>query len=325
MLERCAASITTHTPLLISIAGRHSGISSLLLRQLVLTLLYSRITYVAPFIVNPPVACLKPLTINIAKPVKRMLHLPHNASSAKVLQDINLPSVAHWIRYHRYAFLHRTLNSAQDDNPVHAITDADRQRYHPQLVHVSRAKRYESLWSIMMRELPPGVEPPAQHVPVTKRCRRALLGLQRPEPPHFYSMSSSPSLFLFFRIRFMCALFNARLSHFSHQQVDPSCTHCGQRETDEHVLLHCPRYTTARHRLLSTLDSYNIILSINLLTAFPWPLPAHQTKLLMSPLLQYFDAVRRLRPYQPNRRVVCYVEDSNTDIFDDIDIPLEDE
>lgn len=158
-----------------------------------------------------------------------------------------------------------------------------------------------------MEALPEDVPPPEEDQLIDNSIRCKLLGLTRLKPYTFITMFPTQALYLFYRIRHGRACFNARLAHITPSQPK-HCPHCGETETDEHVICHCIRYDWARYTLTTQLLTYNVDLSMDLFTQRDWPYTGTKAVAIMKAILNVLQYIRKFRPY---RRVNAGLNDND--------------
>lgn len=296
-LDRIYTRMQAHSHMLCSIASQHRTMPARLFHTLIWTFLLSHFTYFAPFLFASQ-STLKPFTALLALPLIRILNLgTHSVKYATIIADFNIPTISNYIRSCRYQFLHRTLREPSHTY-ANIITAEDADAYSAHRTTTSIAPRFNTLWDNMMRTLPPDVPPPAAGTPLDKPTRRKLLDITDDKPLPFILMPRTPALDLFLRLRYMCTGLNARMNRFYDKQTTTNCPHCGEGETDEHVVCHCIRYAAARFTLTMALTQHNLTLNTDLFTASPWPLPNKTTTAIMPHILHFLQHICKERPYK---------------------------
>ena len=93
------------------------------------------------------------------------------------------------------------------------------------------------------------------------------------------------------RLRMGCSSLNSHLYLNLHVADSPVCT-CGPPETAEHYFLHCPRYVTDRHELIT---SVQILTPVTLATLYDGnkTLTYDQNKSIFNAVQRYMKSTRR--------------------------------
>ena len=95
------------------------------------------------------------------------------------------------------------------------------------------------------------------------------------------------------RLRLECAPLNYYLGRIK-KRDSINCDQCAVKETTEHYLLECNKYTTERDTLKGTLQGLRVPLNLQVLVGGPADLSADKRSICTAGVLQYIAGTKRL-------------------------------
>jgi hypothetical protein len=283
---------TTHTAYLIArVFSRYRTPSPHCALQLVRAILIPQIAYAIAFISLTKREATR-LTQIIATPLRSALGVGYHASANRVLWEFGIPDISSICTRAILQTVSRSFISLSKGDLLSGLIATDITSYDPrapssfrfrpfaQIVSLIQSRFISRFPSISSFPLSPKLIRQITHASMTDHWNTSSRLHHRQlkphvDPPLYLSVDPKPAVCIRARIRLGVAHSFTRL-HLYKRSDDSLCPHCGVTGDSEHILLHCSRFSSARHRCRLALLNlyYPIHLSLSILHGLPPPLPS---------------------------------------------------